>query len=128
MNRLMVFLDAVRDHLDLHHLPPVASVTVTAWSDPLVVQLDVTDLSGVAAGLLRWVSTLDEVAATIWRPRSSGRVHLVINGRTPCGVPVQVYGGVRFDEVTFPDLPEGVRQDMPVFVLRGWADAGEVAA
>ena len=68
-------------------------------------------------GLLRWAATLDEVTASIWRVPDGGSVHLSITGRMPCGVPVDVYGGVHFDEAVFPDLPAGARQDMPVFVL-----------
>ncbi|MEV4600465.1 hypothetical protein AB0K15_24050 [Amycolatopsis sp. NPDC049253] len=128
MNRLMVFLDAIRDHLDLHDLPPAGLVTVSTWSEPIAVQLDVTDLSAVAAGLLRWVSSLDDVAASLWRPRSSARVHLIVDGRTPCGVPVKVYGAVPFDPNTFPDLPVGDTQPMPVHLLRSWTTPGEVAA
>ncbi|MFD9895057.1 hypothetical protein ACFWY9_37410 [Amycolatopsis sp. NPDC059027] len=128
MNPVMVFLDAIRDHLDLHELPPVGSIDVTKWSNPITVQLDVDGLADVARALLVWANTLDAVTAQIQRMRTVGSVHLSISGRTPCGAPVLVYGSVPFSEDVFPDLPAGAKQDMPVFVLRGWADAGEVAA
>ncbi|MFE0027689.1 hypothetical protein [Amycolatopsis sp. NPDC059021] len=128
MNKVMVFLDAIRDHLDLHQLPPVASVKVTSMSDPIAVQLDVDGLADVARALLVWANTLEVVTASLWRVPSGERVHLHVAGRTPCGVPVEIYSGVAFSEDVFPDLPAGARQDMPVFVLRGWADGGEVAA
>jgi hypothetical protein len=44
------------------------------------------------------------------------------------GVPVRVWSAVAFSEAIFPDLPSGSRQEMPVFLLRVWADLGEVAA
>ena len=128
MNRLMVFLDTIRDHLDLHQLPPVATLTVRTWSDPLTVQLDAHQLTDVAGALLTWANTLDGVAASLWRTPDGHSVHLSVNGRTPCGIPVHVYSGVHFDPVVFPDLPAGVRQDMPVFQLRQWIRPGEVAA
>ncbi|MFI5583757.1 hypothetical protein ACIA5G_01880 [Amycolatopsis sp. NPDC051758] len=128
MNRLMVFLDTIRDHLDLHQLPPVATVTVRTWSDPLTVQLDAHRLPDVAGALLTWANTLDGVAAQLWRTRDGRSVHLSVTGRTPCGIPVLVYGGVSHDPAMFPDLPAGERQDMPVFQLRQWSRPGEVAA
>lgn len=128
MNRVLVFLDAIRDHLDSFALPPAASVRVGVVPDPITVQLDADRLEDVARGLLTWAGSLEEVTASLWRPRHGGSVHLEISGRTPCGIPVVVYGGVRFDEATFPDLPAGMRQEMPVFLLRQWNTPGEVAA
>ncbi|MET7993352.1 hypothetical protein ABZU76_20885 [Amycolatopsis sp. NPDC005232] len=128
MNQLMTFLDAIRDHLDLHQLPPVASLDVTAWSRPITVQLDVDGLVEVAGALLVWANTLDDVTATLWRMPHGDLVHLSIIGRTPCGIPVRVYGGVPFGAELFPDLPAGAKQSMPVYLLRGWAAPGEVAA
>jgi hypothetical protein len=128
VNRLMVFLDTIRDHLDLHQLPPVAALTVRTWSDPLTVQLDTHRLPDVAGALLTWANTLDDVSASLWRVHDGDSVHLSVGGRTPCGVPVHVYSGVAYDSATFPDLPAGQRQDMPVFQLRQWTRPGEVAA
>ena len=130
MNTFMVYLDAIRDHLDLHHLPEVASLTIGGRpGHPVVVQLGTHgDLVALAEGLLSWASTLDEVTASIWRVPDGGSVHLSITGRMPCGVPVDVYGGVFFDESVFPDLPAGSKQDMPVFVLHTWARPEGVAA
>ncbi|MFE0022350.1 hypothetical protein [Amycolatopsis sp. NPDC059021] len=128
MNPVMVFLDAIRDHLDLHELPPVCSVVVTKWTDPITVQLDTSTLAETARALRVWANTLDEVSASLSRMPGGHSVHLRVRGRTPCGIPVEVYGAVPFSEDVFPDLPAGARQDMPVFVLRGWADRGEVAA
>jgi hypothetical protein len=130
MNTLMVFLDAIRDHLDLHQLPPVASLNIGGRpSRPVTVQLGARGgLAEVAGGLLAWVGTLDGVTASIWRVPDGGSVHLSINGRMPCGVPVDVYSGVPFDETVFPDLPADTRQDMPVFVLHSWARPEGVAA
>ncbi|OXM59956.1 hypothetical protein [Amycolatopsis vastitatis] len=128
MNRLMVFLDAIRDHLDSHHLPPAASVDVNAWSSPITVQLDVDGLPEVARALLVWSQTLEDVSARLWRLCDSKWVHISITGRTPCGIPVQVFGVVRFEPSTFPDLPAGAKQDMPVYLLRCWTTPGEVAA
>jgi len=130
MNTLMVFLDAIRDHLDLHHLPEVASLSIGERSGrPVVVQLGTRgDLVALAGGLLSWTATLDEVTASIWRVPAGGSVHLTITGRMPCGVPVDVYGGTPFDATVFPDLPAGARQDLPVFVLHTWARSEGVAA
>ncbi|WIX82571.1 hypothetical protein QRX50_18260 [Amycolatopsis carbonis] len=128
MNQLMTFLDAIRDHLDLYQLPPVASLDVTAWSRPITVQLDVDGLAEVAGALLVWANTLDDVTATLWRVPDGDSVHLSIIGRTPCGIPVRVYGGVPFDARVFPDLPAGAKQSMPVYLLRHWTMPGEVAA
>ncbi|WP_370934897.1 hypothetical protein [Amycolatopsis sp. cg13] len=128
MNRLMIFLDAIRDHLDLYQLPPVASLDVTAWSRPITVQLDAEGLSEVARALRVWAHTLDDVTANLWRVRDGVSVHLSITGRTPCGIPVRVYGAVPFDPSTFPDLPAGDTQEMPVSLLRDWTLPGEVAA
>ncbi|WP_037369340.1 hypothetical protein [Amycolatopsis orientalis] len=128
MNRLMVFLDAIRDHLDAYALPPAFSVKVTSVSDPITVQLDTGGLPGVARGLSVWASTLDEPRASVVRVGDGGLVLVSLTGRTPCGVPVNVYGGVPFDPATFPDLPLRTDQDMPVWLLRQWARAGgEVA-
>jgi len=129
VNTTMVFLDAIRDHLDLHAFGPVASVNVTSGSDPIWVQLGARrELSEVASALVTWAGTLDEVSAQIWRTPAGTSVHFIVKGRMPCGVPVHVYGAVDFSEDLFPDLPAGVRQDMPVFVLRQWTRPGEVAA
>lgn len=128
MNRLMVYLDTIRDHLDLHQLPPVASLRVGVRSNPVSVQLDVDGLAEVSRALLVWAGSLDEVRASIWRAPESGSVHLDVHGRTPCGVPVEVYGCVEFDADVFPDLPAQVRQDLPLFVLHQWDTTGEVAA
>jgi hypothetical protein len=127
-NPLTTFLDAIRDHLDLHVLPAAVAVDVSTGLRPVVVQLEADDLPGVAAGLLRWAGTLDDVSASLWRVPGGESVHLSVTGRMPCGTPVYVYGGVRFAETVFPDLPAGIRQDMPLFVLRGWTTLGEVAA
>ncbi|MFF4597108.1 hypothetical protein [Amycolatopsis sp. NPDC001319] len=128
MNSLMIFLDAIRDHLDLHQLPPVASLDVTAWSRPITVQLDVDGLPEVARALVVWANTLDDVTASLWRVHEGVSVHLSILGRTSCGIPVRVYGAVPFEPSTFPDLPAGAKQTMPVHALRGWTTPGEVAA
>ncbi|HET6287880.1 MAG TPA: hypothetical protein VFG15_14165 [Amycolatopsis sp.] len=128
MNRLMVFLDAIRDHLDSFALPPAASVRVGLGPDPITVQLRSGQLEDVARGLLAWANSLEDVKASLWRPERGESVHLELSGRTPCGIPVVVYGGVWFDEATFPDLPAGMRQEMPVFVLRQWNTPREVAA
>ncbi|MEV0071532.1 hypothetical protein [Amycolatopsis sp. NPDC050768] len=128
MNRLMIFLDAIRDHLDSHQLPPAASVDVNAWSSPITVQLDVDGLPEVSRALLVWAQTLEDVSARLWRLVDGRWVHLSISGRTPCGIPVVVFGVVRFEPSTFSDLPVGAKQDMPVFLLRGWSSPGEVAA
>ncbi|MEU3620981.1 hypothetical protein BS329_11630 [Amycolatopsis coloradensis] len=127
MNRLMVFLDAIRDHLDEHVLPPAALVSVSSHLDPISVQLDVDVLNKVAAALLRWVSTLDTVAGSIVRTPGDSVV-LSVTGRTPCGVPVKVYGVVAYNSDTFPDLPVSTRQDLPMAALHGWATAEGVAA
>ncbi|WP_372663764.1 hypothetical protein [Amycolatopsis kentuckyensis] len=128
MNRLLIFLDAIRDHLDSYQLPPAASVDVNAWSSPITVQLDVDGLPEVARALLVWTQTLEDVSARLWRLVDGRWVHLSITGRTPCGIPVVVFGVVRFEPSVFPDLPAGAKQDMPVFLLRGWSSPGEVAA
>jgi len=128
MNRVMVLLDAIRDHLDLHNLPRVVSVGVRDGADPITVQLAGSHLPDVARDLLAWAGSLDGVTASIWRVPSGNSVHVDIQGRTPCGLPVVVYSGVPFSEDLFPDLPAGARQEMPVFVLRGWAKPEEVAA
>ena len=128
MNRVLVYLDAIRDHLDSYAFPPVASVRVGFGPDPVSVQLDTDGLTDVARSLIVWADSLENVTASIWRVSHGGSVHLEIQGRTPCGIPVAVYGGVQFDDATFPDLPAGMRQEMPVFVLRQWSTAGEVAA
>ncbi|OXM67919.1 hypothetical protein [Amycolatopsis vastitatis] len=128
MNRLMIFLDAIRDHLDSYQLPPAASVDVNAWSSPITVQLDVDGLAAVARALLVWSQTLEDISARLWRLVDGKWVHISITGRTPCGIPVLVFGVVRFEPSTFPDLPAGAKQDMPVYLLRGWSTPGEVAA
>ncbi|MFJ1760743.1 hypothetical protein ACIOD2_10530 [Amycolatopsis sp. NPDC088138] len=128
MNRLMIFLDAIRDHLDSYQLPPAASVDVNAWSSPIAVQLDVDGLPEVARALLVWTQTLEDVSARLWRLVDGKWVHISITGRTPCGIPVLVFGVVRFEPSTFPDLPVGAKQDMPVYLLRRWSSPGEVAA
>ena len=128
MNRLMVFLDAIRDYLDSFALPPASSVRVGVGADPITVQLDSRRLEDVARGLLAWADSLEDVKTSLWRPEGGASVHLELSGRTPCGIPIVVYGGVWFDEATFPDLPSGMRQDMPVFLLRQWNTPGEVAA
>ena len=128
MNRLVIFLDAIRDHLDSYQLPPAASVDVNAWSGPILVQLDIDGLTEVSRALLVWCQTLEDVSARLWRLVDGRWVHLSITGRTPCGIPVLVFGVVRFEPSTFPDLPAGAKQDMPVSLLRGWSTPGEVAA
>jgi hypothetical protein len=124
----MTSLDAIRDHLDLYALPPVAAVDVRAWSEPVRVQLEAVDLPGVAGGLLAWVDTLDAVSASVWRVPGGESVHLSIAGRMPGGVPVRVFAGVAFSDEVFSGLAAGAEHDVPVSLLRVWADSGEVAA
>ena len=95
---------------------------------PITVQLDVDGLPEVSRALLVWTQTLEDVSARLWRLVDGRWVHLSISGRTPCGIPVVVFGVVRFEPSTFPDLPAGAKQDMPVYLLRGWSSPGEVAA
>ncbi|WP_336159135.1 hypothetical protein [Amycolatopsis sp. VC5-11] len=128
MNQLMVFLDAIRDHLDSYALPPACSVEVTAWSSPVTVALDTDTLPGVVSGLATWSTTLDGARVSLWRTPGGTRVRLALTGRTPCGIPVYVWGYVPFDPATFPDLPLQTDQEMPVWLLRQWARAGEEAA
>jgi hypothetical protein len=128
VNRLMIFLDGIREHLASYQLPPAASVDVNAWSSPITVQLDVDGLPEVSRALLVWTQTLEDVSARLWRLLDGTWVHISISGRTPCGIPVVVFGVVRFEPSSFPDLPAGVKQDMPVYLLRGWSSPGEVAA
>ena len=128
MNPLMTFLDSIRDHLDLYDLPPSAAVDVTTGHKPVTVMLETFDLPVVASGLLAWADTLDQVTASLWRVPDRPSVHLSITGCMSSGVPVRVWSAVTFSERLFPDLPVGPRQEMPVFLLRVWADLEEVAA
>jgi hypothetical protein len=124
----MTYLDSIRDHLDLYALPAVWGVDVSVLSEPIRAQLKASDLPEVASGLLAWADTLELVTAELWRTPSGESVHLSITGRLAGGIPVHVYSGVTFSEKFFPDLPTNSRQDMPVFLLRIWADNGEEVA
>ncbi|MBK1785230.1 hypothetical protein [Prauserella cavernicola] len=121
MNELIVFLDAIRAHLVRHNLPGAIGVRVTTWREPVKVQLDGWDLTEVAGQLCSWAASLDGSTAELHRLADGSRVLVTVVGRLPCGAPVHVYGAVRYTRTALPDLPVAVTQEVPVWVLRGWA-------
>ncbi|NIH78009.1 hypothetical protein [Amycolatopsis viridis] len=124
---VLPYLDALRDHLVRHAVPSPVSVECTTWREPEAVHLHELGLDGLASALLGWARTLDGVTLTALRHEDAPSVHLTLVGRMATGVPVHVWGAVRYERAVFPDLPRGVEQDVELATLHGWARR-EVAA
>ncbi|GAA3801913.1 hypothetical protein [Amycolatopsis tucumanensis] len=121
------YLDALRDHLVRHAVPSPVSVECTTWREPVAVHLHEVGVDGLASALLAWARTLDGVTVTGKRIGNGQSVCLTAVGRMATGVPVHVWGAVRYERAVFPDLPRGVEQDVELATLHGWARR-EVAA
>ncbi|MFJ8815891.1 hypothetical protein [Amycolatopsis thermoflava] len=124
---VLPYLDALRDNLVRHAVPSPVSVECTTWREPVAVHLHEVGLGGLASALLAWARTLDGVTVTGKRIGNGQSVCLTVVGRMATGVPVHVWGAVRYERAVFPDLPRGVDQDVELATLHGWARR-EVAA
>lgn len=132
MNRTVTdLLDAIRAHLAEFELPELWAVEVTAsTSGPGVsAQLVSDEAPVIAAALLAWADTLDEVTAEAWRVSDGRSVHLSVTGRLSGGTAVRVYGGVWFPACGLgAALSPGERTPVLLGALRSVASLAEVAA
>jgi hypothetical protein len=120
-------LRAVADHLERHELPAPVGVTIRSYGRAVTVQLHQVGLHRVSGALLAWARTLAEVTVEAWRSPAGDSVHLTVAGRLPSGLLIEVYDGVPFTPMAFPDLPVDAKQEVELGVLHGWAAIGEVA-
>ncbi|GAB2978100.1 hypothetical protein LWP59_38990 [Amycolatopsis acidiphila] len=125
---VLPYLDALREHLVRHDVPSPVSVECTNWREPIAVHLYEITLSDLASALLLWTKSLDGVTVTAKRMRHDQSVHLTVVGRVASGVPLHVWGGVRFERPLFPDLPTGVEQDVELSTLHRWKHPGQGVA
>jgi hypothetical protein len=130
MNTICV-LRSVAEHLGEFELNEPAQVTVRArYEEPSgTVQLPVRSLPLLAAELLAWADTLDNVSATAWRPHwpDDQQLHLEVRGHLTDNTPIEVFGGL----INGPDIPglgAGQRIDLSWALLRGWASVAEAVA
>jgi hypothetical protein len=130
MNTILV-LRSVAEHLGEFELNEPAQVTVRArYEEPSgTVQLPGRSLPLLAAELLAWADTLDNVSATAWRPHwpDDQRLHLEVRGHLTDSMPIEVFGGL----TNGPDIPgmgSGQRVELSWAVLRGWAAMAEAVA
>ncbi|MGH3795255.1 MAG: hypothetical protein ACRDSP_10230 [Pseudonocardiaceae bacterium] len=123
-------LDAIRTHLATFELPAeLASVTVTACTSQISVQLAHPEAPEIAGALLAWADTLTAPTAHTWRVPNGHTVHLSVTGRLPGGLTVQVYGGVPFTpHGPGADLAPGTTTPVLLAALRHLATLGEVPA
>ena len=129
MTTLIDLLDCLRAHLVEFELPALWSVNLTASSaGPSVsVQLACHQPPEIAAGLLAWADTLDEVIAEAWRVPGGDCVHLSVIGRLTGGAVVRAYGGVPFtDHGLGADLTPDTSTTVSLAALRAMATPGEV--
>ncbi|WP_199433866.1 hypothetical protein [Qaidamihabitans albus] len=127
-DELIVYLDTIRTHLIAHRLPAPVGVSAAVWKGCVQVQLAGLDLPELAGELVAWARTLHGPTAEIVRTSDGKRVLLTVVGRLASGLVVHAWGAVRFDAVTFPDLPIAVEQEVAVAALHGWAASKGVAA
>jgi hypothetical protein len=104
MNTSRVLL-SVAEHLGEFELDDPVQVTVRARDEGPsgTVQLPGRSLPLLAAELLAWADTLDNVSATAWRPhwRDDQQLHLEVRGNLTDNTPVKVFGGL----INGPDIP-----------------------
>jgi hypothetical protein len=128
MNTIHV-LRSVAEHLGEFELNEPAQVTVRArYEEPNgTIQLPGRSLPLLAAELLAWADTLDNVSATALRPHwlDDQRLHLEVRGHLTDNTPIEVFGGL----INGPDIPglgSGQRVELSWALLRGWAAMAEV--
>jgi hypothetical protein len=130
MNTSRVLL-SVAEHLGEFELDDPVQVTVRARDEGPsgTVQLPGRSLPQLAAELLAWADTLDNVSATAWRPHwpDDQQLHLEVRGNLTDNTPVKVFGGL----INGPDIPGlgfGQRIELSWALLRGWATLAEAVA
>ncbi|MFB9305990.1 hypothetical protein [Kibdelosporangium philippinense] len=119
------------EHLDGFDLAdPVMITAAPCTAGPMAtVQLSGESLCGLAAEILAWADTLDNVTASAWRPSipdADQQVFLELRGRLTDDTPVKVFGGV-FDGPGMPLTP-GDRVGLSWGLLREWATPTVVVA
>jgi hypothetical protein len=124
-------LVSVAEHLGGFELDePVTVIAAACPVGPLAaIQLSGELLPTLAAALLTWADTLDNVTATAWRPTcpDDDLVQLEVRGRLTDNTPVKVYGGL-LDGPSLAGLAPGGRQTLSFGLLREWATFAEAVA
>ncbi|MCE7008268.1 hypothetical protein LWC34_36455 [Kibdelosporangium philippinense] len=124
-------LTSVAEHLGGFELNEPVQVTVRALrgGPSGTVQLAGGSLPELAAELLAWADTLDNVTATVWRPHwpDDEQLHLEIRGELTDNTQVKVFGGL-FNGPDVPGLGYGCRIELSWAWLRAWASLGEEVA
>lgn len=121
-------LGSIREHMTTHEIDAVIdSVRADACDGgSIAVHLTHNDLPAVAAGLLAWADTINNIVAAAWRIRYGDNVHLRITGQLPDSTWIEIYGAVTYTETTFgADLQPGGQQSLGLAVLRSWAAGDE---
>ncbi|MCE7011513.1 hypothetical protein LWC34_53180 [Kibdelosporangium philippinense] len=117
-------LTSVAEHLGGFELNEPVQVTVQALrcGPSATVQLPGRSLPELAAELLAWADTLDNVTATVWRPHwpDDEQLHLEIRGDLTDNTTVKVFGGL-FNGPDVPGLGYGRRIELSWSRLRSWA-------
>ncbi|HEU5475819.1 MAG TPA: hypothetical protein VFV67_34720 [Actinophytocola sp.] len=122
----MRLLGAIRDHLAVAEpggeIFSVQAAINSLDGEVVTVQLWSQELPALAAALLGWADTLTAVSVILWRVPDGLAVHLDVVGRM-VDEAVRVFGGVPYEaEVFGADLHPGQRREIPLGVLRGWAE------
>jgi hypothetical protein len=122
----LAVLATVSEHLTAFDLPyGIASTEVRQElvGHRVIVQLNAQVLPDLAVTLLAWADTLTGVTAQAWRTPAGDSVHLTLTGRLADGSPVKVYSGLPHEVQVFgPYLEPGDHQNIPLGLLREWAD------
>ena len=121
-------LTSVAEHLGGFELNEPVQVTVRPGTGG-TVQLPGRSLPLLAAELLAWADTLDNVTANVWRPHwpDDEQLHLEIRGNLTDHTPVKVFGGLLHGP-DIPGLSYGRRIALSWALLRGWASVVEEVA
>ena len=108
---------------DLPHGIACTEVRQELVGHRVIVQLNAQVLPDLPVALLAWADTLTGVTAQAWRAPAGDSVHLTLTGRLADGSPVTVYSGLPHEVQVFgPYLEPGDQQNIPLGLLREWAD------
>jgi hypothetical protein len=124
-------LSALAEHLNGFELndPVHVAVRAGAVGPHATIQLSGESLALLAAELLAWADTLDNVTVTAWRPCSpdDDQLHLEVRGRLTDETPVKVFGGL-LGPPRLPLLAGGEDTAIAWALMREWADLAEAVA
>lgn len=93
--QLATILTALRDHLADPGIPPVVTLAIhPGYRVSLQTRCGGRQPTDIADDLLRWSDSLTGVTVEACRTPTGDRVHIIVRGTIPGGVPVEVYGAI----------------------------------